>query len=524
MNGKHEGPGAANAGALQIAAAQAAHSPAAILPRPRDHQEGAGRSDARPASAEHAIEYVTASADVFRSNEGGVYVAFHDSPGRPVRHTAGSRSPAVGKIAQRLYVLTGKYMAAEARATVADWLSDRAEENRPRPVQLRSAWDGHRLVVDVGDDSNRVLTIDGQAWHYRPNPEPGTELRRSSVTAALPDPATHGDLDALWRLVPVNPLDRPLVLALLLCAWMQGIAQPVVFFTGPQDAAKTTTARFLLRFVDPVTNQRGRTLPTSLPDWKAAVEPYLVVLCDNVSGMTAAQQDMICVVATGGEGTARALYTNSDVHITTLLAPIWMTSIGLGAIRGDLASRLVRLELPAITADNRRALADLQAEQDAAAPFIMRALLDLAVDVLRELPTIDRASLRHRLTDFELVVRCVDKVLGTQGAGRLALQAGALTEDVIDGDPVAQALVAAVAKSRLGDGRITPATLLEILGAEAGPDATRSPGWPRTPRILWDHLQRVAPALEAAEGICVLRGGKSNGVRSWIVTKSGGTT
>ncbi|TXR56468.1 hypothetical protein [Quadrisphaera setariae] len=482
---------------------------------------GKGDDGPKVASVEHAIEVFDAGFTAFRSLEGQVYVVDrHDPSARPVLHTGGSRSPAVALIAERILASHDKFMKGEDRAALGDYIGFRADKAAPRPVLLRSAWNGWRFIVDIGDDSGRVIVITAEGWHATDTVPPGVHLRRSSVTAALPTPARTGDLDALWTLVPVTEADRPLVLALLLSAWMTGTPQPVVFITGPQDAAKTTTARYLLRFADPVSNVRGRSLPTSEPDWKAAVNPYLVVLIDNVSGITAAQSDMLCKVSTGGEATARALYTNADTHITSLQASLWLTSIGVGALRGDLGSRLVRLEMPAITPERRRSLSELEAAQDAAAPAIMRGLLDLAVEVLGVLPTTDRTRLRHRLTDFEVLVRAIDSVMGTSGADRLAEQAGALAEDVLDGDVVAQALLSALEAGRIPDGRITPKGLLDTLTAEAERQGSaRSTGWPRTPRILTDHLVRIGPALESAAGVTVTRGPKLNGVRAMIVAQ-----
>ncbi len=226
---------------------------------------------------------------------------------------------------------------------------------------------------------------------------------------------------------------------------MTGISQPIVFVTGPQDAGKTEFARFALSIVDPVTiPERGGALPTKEEDWKSRVSAYRCVLIDNASHITAQQSDTLCKVTTGGEATTRTLYTNDTAHISDIQVPVWLTSIGVGALRNDLQSRMVRVELHGLTPTNRRVLSDLREAQRQSLPGILRALLELTAKVIALLPVIDRTGVEHRLTDFAVVVRCLDKVLGTSAADRLLAVAADLAEDVLDADPVALALLHAL--------------------------------------------------------------------------------
>ncbi len=178
---------------------------------------------------------------------------------------------------------------------MSDYLTTQAMRAAPREVALRSTWNGRRLLIDTGDANWRVIEVDADGWRYREHsPVP---FRRSDVTGAMPQPAANGSLDDLWALVNVTEDDRPLVLALLICSWMTGISQPIVFVTGPQDAGKTEFARFALSIVDPVTiPERGGALPTKEEDWKSRVSAYRCVLIDNASHITAQQSDTLCKV------------------------------------------------------------------------------------------------------------------------------------------------------------------------------------------------------------------------------------
>jgi hypothetical protein len=454
--------------------------------------------------ATRAMAFAGERFTVYRARDGRVYGSRNEEPGRAYSHGTGG-SLLMAEVKTLFHAEQGVWLDAKTSALVADYLTVQAGRAAAQEVAQRCTWDGQRVLIDKGDQDWGVLEVDADGWrHLEDSPVP---FKRSDVTAPLADPAATGDLDDLWHLVNVAEPDRPLVLALLMCAWLTGVAQPVVFVTGPADAGKTEAARMLLSLVDPVTiTERGGSLPAKEEDWKARLTVSRCVLIDNASHVTAAMSDTLCKVATGGEAITRAHYTNDTPHITDMQAPVYLTSIGVGALRGDLGSRMVRVELQAMTTERRLVLSDLRAAQDAARPAITRALLDLLVEVLALLPVINRTGLTHRLTDFELVVRCIDKVLGTEGAARLGQVADELAGDVLDADPVAQALLRGIEVPTTTPppvlGEHTAAELLRTLTWHAESLRLAGQTWPRTPKVLSEHLQRIAPAL-TAHGITV---------------------
>lgn len=490
--------------------------------KPQGEDDSTTEKKRGPAMAERLIAFADEHFEVFPSRDGRINGVRRDDPTRAYAHGKGS-SPLMGEIKTMFHLQHGRWPDSKAAAACSDYLEVRASRTRSVEVALRSHFDGRRLLVDVGDDTGRVLQIDADGFRYLDTSP--VSFRRSPVTAALAEPAARGDLNDLWRQVKVVERDRPLVLALLIVAWMTGVAQPVVFVTGPQDAGKTETARALLQIVDPVTIQeRGGSLPKSEEEWKPRLAQYRAVLIDNASHITPASSDALCKVATGGEATTRALYTNDAAHVSDMQAPVCLTSIGVGALRGDLQSRMVRIELEALDPESRLALSDLRAAREQVRPSVTRALLDLTVQVLALLPVIDRTGLSTRLTDFELVLRCIDKTLGTDGCARLAEVADELSQDVIDADPVAQALLRGIedegsAFARPVLGRPTSTELLASLTYYAKELGLAGASWPRTPKVLADHLRRIAPAL-AAHGLIVDGPKKTNGARRFLIARS----
>lgn len=469
-----------------------------------------------------------------RSTDGRTFGVHHDTPGRALEHGK-ANSPLIQQVSKAFLAVHGKWPSTTGVAEVSSYAFAMASDRPAEEVPTRCHWnrETQTLYLDVCDADGNVLQVDRHGTRITSSP---IAFRRSRAAAPmswpLPEgPAGSADLDLLWDIVPICKADRPLVLALLLVAWMTGTAQPIVLLVGAQDAGKTSTGRFLLSLVDPVINERGGSMPRDEREWKARVSGSRVVLIDNLSTITAEQSDLLCKISTGGEASSRALYTDDDAHISNLKVPVWLTSIDPGVLRNDLASRIAPLELEALTAVKRIAESELAAVQNAARPTVTRGLLWLMTQVLALWPDINKDRLEHRMGDFAIIVRCIDKILGTEGARRLVEHAHDLAEDVIDGDPVAQIIVKLIEKAEGGGAKppanVTTDALLERcsalrqeasgLGYHAGDKS-----WPRTPKVFSSRLMRVEPALLKAHGIRIERR-KSNGQRLLSVYRETGS-
>ncbi len=246
-----------------------------------DAADGDAKAGRGPNMAARVMQFADERFTVYRAKDGRTYGSRNDEPGRAYSHGSGG-SFLMAEVKTLFHAEHGVWPDAKTSALVADYLNAQAARSPAVEVALRCSWDRQRLLIDVGDDTHRVLEVRADGWrHLDHSPVP---FRRSDVTAPLATPADVGSLDDLWRLANVTEPDRPLVLALLICAWLTGVAQPVVFVTGPQDAGKTVLARFLLSLVDPVTiAERGGSLPAKEEDWKPRLALYRCVLIDNAA-------------------------------------------------------------------------------------------------------------------------------------------------------------------------------------------------------------------------------------------------
>jgi len=199
----------------------------------------------------------------------------------------------------------------------------------------------------------------------------------------------------------------------------------------------------------------------------------------------------MCRTVTGDGWCKRELYADDGLVVLSYRRVLVLTGIDIGSLRGDLAERLLPVELEPIEPGKRMLDAEVAAQLATARPRLLGALLDLLSRVLAILPTVHRDDW-PRMADFARVVAAMDEVLGTEGYKQYTNQGGDIAAEVVSGDPVAEALVRTLA---LRGGQAWMGTASELLEQIAPLD--RPPkGWPESGRALSGRLRRMAPSLE----------------------------
>ena len=221
--------------------------------------------------------------------------------------------------------------------------------------------------------------------------------------------------------------------------------------------------------------------------------------------------DALCRAVTGDGDVRRRLYSDGDYHVIAFRRAVVVNGIDLGAVRDDLAERLLTVQLDRITEDHRGRESDLERRWEAAHPRLLGAVLDLAVQVLAARDTCCPARL-PRMADFAHTLATVDRVLGTDGLDRYRGQAEDTAADAVGSDPVLKAIKATI---------ITPweGTGAELLDAITAHDVKPPKGWPGTAKAMTGELRRKAPTLRRLGWTVddLGRGGKGKVLR-WSIT------
>jgi hypothetical protein len=197
--------------------------------------------------------------------------------------------------------------------------------------------------------------------------------------------------------------------------------------------------------------------------------------------------DALCRAATGDGWVDRSLYTDADLAVLQFQRVLGLTSIDPGALRGDLADRLVMVDLERIAPEARRSKRELDAAFELARPRLVGAVLDLVVEVLRRRGVHLQKSL-PRMADYAAVLAAQDEARGSDGLARYVAQERRVAEDVVEADVVAAA-ISTWARGRESWSGTAKQLLDEIR------QSTPPRGWPPNPRALAGQLRRAAPAL-----------------------------
>ncbi len=282
----------------------------------------------------------------------------------------------------------------------------------------------------------------------------------------------------------------------LLTGWMIStlipeIPHPILAFKGEQGTGKTTAARCVVQVIDP-SPAPLRTAPRDVKQWVVVASASWAVCLDNVNAISGWLSETLCRAVTGDGNVDRALYTDDDVTVLAFRRVVMMTSIDAGHLDGDLAERLLLIELQPIAEGARRTDAELTAAYAAAQPIIFASLLDLTARVLKRLPDVRPESM-PRMADFACVLQAVDDVNDWDTLAAYSAAADTIAADVLEGDLFGKAVAVAVRKQPEGKWTGTAAQLLDLITPEKPPK-----NWPKDATRAGGRLTRLAPLLRQA--------------------------
>jgi hypothetical protein len=442
----------------------------------------------KPSAASRLVTLARDRYDLVTSEDGRPYAVAKDGPNLalPLRGRAGLRQ----RIA-RLFTDTtgGEVPSQSALADALTVLEGVADATDPVPVHLRVGSAGDTIVVDLGTADGKCVTVSALGWQVAERSP--VLFRRSGAMAPMPTPVLDGD--GLAKLHGLLNMDEPTfrqLVAWLVAAWIPHIPHPVLTFKGEQGTGKSKTAQMVVNLIDPSPASK-RSQPRDIKAWSAQAFNSWALCLDNVSTIPPWLSDTLCKAVTGDGIVDRALYTDDDVVVLSFRRVLAMTTIDAGALAGDLAERLLMLELQLIDADRRRTEEELDAAFEAVRPAVLGALLDLLASVLALLPSV-RLETMPRMADFARVLAAVDQVQGWDTLSAYLATSANVATDALEGDPFGAAVAALV--DQAGTWRGTAAQLLETLAA---PGMVRPPGWPKDATRAGGRLKRLAPLLRS---------------------------
>lgn len=427
---------------------------------------------------------------VAASTDGGVFALELDGPNIawPLKSEyRGVRQ----QLAHMYWEATGRVANTAAQADAMAVLEGSAANSPPEQVWLRIGQHADGYVLDLGTPDGRAVVITPDGWHIADRSP--VVFRRNELTLELPDPERGADPRLLLDVLNVAESDAPALLGWLIAALVPDIPHPILLLTGEQGTGKSTAADLLVQLIDP-TKAPLLTPSKDVREWIHAAAGSWVVAVDNLSSVPQWLSDSLCRAATGDGQRTRSLYTDDNYSVRQFRRCVILTGIALDNWRGDLAERLLTVELRRITPTQRCTESDLRDRYGDIRPRVLGGLLDVLSGVLAVRQQVIVPDL-PRMADFARLLAAIDAVTGWDSLKAYRATAGNVAADVVSSDPVAAAVVELLEARSEWSGTTTE--LLDLLAERTGHDGRAPKGWPATPAALGSRLKGMAQALLA---------------------------
>ena len=359
-------------------------------------------------------------------------------------------------------------------------------------VFMRIAFDENNIYLDLSNDKGQVVQINNAGWTViKKSP---IKFVRTGSMQPLPIPESGGNFNYLFNFINIPVKSQKLVLAWLLECFRLNTPFPILALYGLQGSAKSTTQEFLRELIDPSQpNLRGA--PKKREDLMvAAINNYIMSL-NNVSHLSAEQQDDLCCVSTGGGYSTRKLYTTSHEQTSDIKRPVILNGINEVVTAQDLIDRSISVELPMVSEDSRKTELVIKQEFEAAKPKLLGAMLDVLVATLRELPKVQLDN-KPRMADFAMLGVALEKVMGWEAGSFMKDYLHQQSETriaALEHSPIIMVLIDYVSDEpyagsfqKLYNILITKQRTLDFGSLSA---------WPKSPKGLAEALKRQQPAL-----------------------------
>jgi hypothetical protein len=262
-------------------------------------------------------------------------------------------------------------------------------DGEEKKVSLRVGAENTRILyIDLCDKQRRAVRISPAGWELVD--QPSILFRRSYYMRPLPVPERGGSADELEPFLNVIPDLFILVKGFLVTALRSWGPYPLMVLIGSAGSAKSTFTKILRDLTDPNQNPYSGS-PHDYREFKVAALNNHVLAYDNLSSLSPTVSDALCRQATGAGNTERRYHTNqNEVRFPFVANPIILNGVIEFVTRPDLVDRSIILHLEHI--DNKRTEAALKRDYNAKRARIFGGILDLMVEGVRNLPSVQSES------------------------------------------------------------------------------------------------------------------------------------
>jgi hypothetical protein len=362
-------------------------------------------------AAERLIKFVESRYRLGLSDEGEPFAVPHHGPNVAILFAEDVDFREALAADYREYA--GHLVGSFGITTAMECLKGMAKRKKKESLPIRVARHGNELVIDMADETGRVIVVTpGKGW--RVDPRSPVPFRRSNFQLPHLEPRGGATLDQLREAIGV-PIEKwSLVLAWMLSTFITGVPRTILALEGSGGSGKTSLMNRIVDLVDPTKASSGSDA-RSMRDWQSTAWQRHVVSLDNISVIPPWFSDVLCRASTGDAGGGRALYHEKKVSITTFQVAVVMTTTGIDVPRSDLEQRMLFVPVSAMQDEERRTSSKLTAHWRDFRAKALGVLLETLANILPWLDNVQPPRL-PRMADFGQLLAAMDAAQVSQGA------------------------------------------------------------------------------------------------------------
>ena len=236
------------------------------------------------------------------------------------------------------------------------------DELTPREqIYFRCASNDNRICYDLANSKRQVVLIEHD-WIELTNANTTKDLPvfiRPKTMSEVPEPIYEetNRLDEFCDMLRMSNEDRLVFKCNLIAMYLSHIATPIMIIIGQEGSAKSSKTALVKMCVDPsgsLIKEQLKQFPKNVEDIINIMGNRYLIAYDNVSWISPAQSDTLCVAVTGGGQSKRKLYTDNEESNVNYQRKIIGNGITLTPESGDLVRRSISYHTDRIPDTDRR--------------------------------------------------------------------------------------------------------------------------------------------------------------------------
>lgn len=368
-------------------------------------------------------------------------------------------------------------------------------------------FDNRYIIYDLNCEEMAVWIHPGE-WCIDESPIFCFKRTRNFKNQIYPDPSADSTdiLSYIEKHFNIRNEEDIVLLTIYIvsCFFGMNINYPMLSILAEKGAGKSDALRKIEELVDPK-NSGLCALPKSADGLSLRLSNSYFTAFDNLSHLSQAVSDKLCMAITNGTDTDRELYMSTDERMVNIHSIIGITSVSEVVTTSDLCDRTIRIRLERLSSDEIKTEQELWEEFLHDKPKMLGAIFDTVALVLNDKEELSVKS-RIRMADWQALALKIGKALGFRPTSVNKILLNNRIEmniETVENNPSAICLVHLMKRKETME--CTPSECLNAIRKQARKLGISSILLPKDASRLTRQLEKVKSELENSYGIIFSR-------------------